>query len=512
MKLRLALAVAAFSGFIALSYELVWYRTLSVMARGTAGAFGLLLGAYLFGLAIGSRLSARLCKEPGGDAVQLRSLAVVAAMANVIAALVVPAFAWSAKFTDFRLGLGVVVIGAAFLGTILPVVSHFGIEPDDRAGVRLSYVYLANIVGSAAGSLITGFVLMDRMSILGIAITLLVLGFLLPAALVAMSGAPRPKALAHYGGLGIVLALTTLALPRLYAQLYERLLFKNEWDGTQRFAVTVENKSGVINVTDDGSIYGGGGYDGVINTQLSKNVTNGIVRAYIVGALHPEPRNVLMIGLSGGAWAQVVAHLPGVEKLTIIEINPGYAEVIAKYPEVKSLLTNPKVTIVYDDGRRWLQRNEDRKFDFIVMNTTMHWRGHSTNVLSAEFLTLARRHLEPRGILYFNTTDSYDVQLTAATLFENFWRITNFVAVSEQNFSFDRARWKHLLETMTVEGKPVLDLSNPDEKRQYESWLGFNDMEPRPGILERYSKTMTVLTDDNMVVEWRDPLRYPDLK
>lgn len=512
MKLRLALAIAAFSGFVALSYELVWYRTLSVMCRGTAGAFGLLLGAYLFGLAIGSRLSARLCKEPGGDASQLRSLAFVAGVANVIAALVVPVFAWSAKFTDFRLGLAVVVIGAAFLGTILPVVSHFGIEPDDRAGARLSYVYLANIVGSAAGSLITGFVLMDRMSILAIAITLTVLGFVLPVALVAMSGAPRPQALKSYGGLAIALFATTLALPRLYDRLYERLLYKNEWDGTQRFALTVENKSGVINVDQDGSIYGGGGYDGVINTDLTKNDKNGIVRAYIVGALHPAPKDVLMIGLSGGAWAQVVAHLPGVEKLTIVEINPGYEKVIAAYPEVRSLLTNPKVTILYDDGRRWMQRNEGRKFDFIVMNTTMHWRGHSTNVLSSEFLTLARRRLNPRGVLYFNTTDSYDVQLTAATLFENFWRITNFVAVCEESFSFDRARWKHLLETMTVEGKPVLDLSKPEEKAQYESWLGFNDMEPRPGILDRYAKTMTVLTDDNMVVEWRDPLRYPELK
>ena len=31
MRLRLALAIAALSGFIALSYEIVWYRVLAVM-------------------------------------------------------------------------------------------------------------------------------------------------------------------------------------------------------------------------------------------------------------------------------------------------------------------------------------------------------------------------------------------------------------------------------------------------------------------------------------------------
>ncbi len=62
MKLRLALGIAAFSGFIALSYEIVWYRVLSVMMRGTSSAFGLLLAAYLLGLAIGSRPSGRLCR------------------------------------------------------------------------------------------------------------------------------------------------------------------------------------------------------------------------------------------------------------------------------------------------------------------------------------------------------------------------------------------------------------------------------------------------------------------
>lgn len=504
-RLRLTIFVAAFSGFIALSYELVWYRVLYVLTRGIAATFGLLLGSYLFGLAIGARASAVFCKKDGGDASALRVLAVFVAIANVVAALVGPAFAWSAKFTNFWLGLAVVAVGAAFLGAILPLISHFGIDPDDRAGQRVSYVYLANIIGSASGSLLTGFVLMDVMPLVSIARVLLVLGFAL-AALLAVRGSRGRASVVSPVVLGVVALVAVLVTPRLYDRLYERLVYKHEFDGTQRFAQTVENKSGVINVDANGTVYGSGIYDGVVNTSLADNDKNWIMRAYVLGAIHPAPREVLMVGLSSGSWAQVIANIPGVEHLTVIEINPGYTQVIAAHPDVASVLTNPKVKVEIDDGRRWLLRH-DTRFDAIVMNTTLHWRGHATNLLSSEFLEIARKHLLPGGILYFNTTDSYDVQLTAARAFPHLLRITNHVAVSDSPFFFDRPRWHTLLRTMRIDGKPILDLER--DKALYEECAGFIQMEPRDSMYSRV-KTATVVTDDNMVIEWEQALRYPD--
>ena len=511
MRLRLAILVAGCSGFVALSYEIVWYRLLAVMTRGIASTFGLLLAAYLLGLAIGSRAVAVYCREKGGDVRQLRALAAFVVIANVIGSLVGPAFAWSAHFTDFRLGLAVVAVSAAFLGAILPLVCHFGIDADDRAGVRLSYVYLANIVGSAAGSLLTGFVLMDTLSIGTIAIVLALAGFALAALLVAMSAPSRRRSLASYAVLVGCAVVAIVTLPRLNDRLYERLIYKNEYDGTQRFAQVVETRSGVITVSEDGSVYGGGAYDGVVNTSLENNDKNGIVRAYVIGALHPQPRELLMVGLASGSWAQVAANLPGVERMTIIEINRGYIEVVKRHPEVASLLQNPKVTIVFDDGRRWLRRHPERRFDVIVMNTTHHWRSHATNILSTEFMEMARGHLLPDGIFYFNTTDSYDVQLTAATAYPFLLRITNFVVVSDSLFRFDRERWRWLLATMRIDDKPVLDLGVASQKAVYDDLMGFNDIEGRESIFERTSKIASVITDDNMVPEWREPLRYPDL-
>ena len=49
MIFALTLLIAAASGFISLSYEILWYRVISYASWGLPGAFGLLLAAYLFG-------------------------------------------------------------------------------------------------------------------------------------------------------------------------------------------------------------------------------------------------------------------------------------------------------------------------------------------------------------------------------------------------------------------------------------------------------------------------------
>ncbi|MBE7482191.1 MAG: fused MFS/spermidine synthase [Polyangiaceae bacterium] len=511
MRLRIAVLIAGASGFLALSYEILWYRVIAFMTRGIAASFGLLLAAYLGGLALGSWGSRLFCRDArhGGELRALLPLGAFVGLANAASAAVVPVFAWSAKHTDFRAGLGMVALGAALLGAVLPLTSHFGIDPDERAGARLSYVYLANIVGSALGSVLTGFVLLDAWPILQIARGLAYAGFGLSALLFVASRVPRRQLGVALGSLSLLTALVAWSLPRGYDRLYERLLYKHELTN-QRFARVIETKSGVITVTDDGTVYGGGAYDGVVSTSIHRD-RNGIVRALAIGALHGAPREVLMIGLSSGSWAQVVAHLPGVERLTVVEINPGYAELIAEHAEVRGLLANPKVTLAFDDGRRWLLRNPDRRFDLIVMNTTWHWRAHITNLVSREFHEIVRGHLLPGGVFYFNTTWSEDVLRTAASGFPHALRVNNFIAVSDAPIDFDRRRWRRSLEGLRIEGRPVIDVARDDDRELLESLLAYGDLEGREALLGRTGRA-GIVTDDNMLPEFREPLRYPKLE
>ena len=72
-------------------------------------------------------------------------------------------------------------------GMIFPLVCHYGVSPDDNAGAGVSLIYLANILGSVGGTFLTGFVLMDALSISAISALLGMVGVGL-AGLVAGGG------------------------------------------------------------------------------------------------------------------------------------------------------------------------------------------------------------------------------------------------------------------------------------------------------------------------------------
>jgi spermidine synthase len=279
----------------------------------------------------------------------------------------------------------------------------------------------------------------------------------------------------------------------------------------------VENRSGIIAVTADGTVFGNGMYDGRFNTDLMHD-TNGIVRPYALSLLHPAPRDVLMVGLASGSWAQVIANNPDVASLTIVEINSGYRTLIAAAPEVASLLSNPKVAIITDDGRRWLRANPGRRFDAVVSNTTWHFRANATNLLSAEFLDLIKSRLNPGGVFFYNTTDSGRVQRTGCLAFADGARFVNHMVVSQTPIAWDFARWRRTLESYRIDGRPVLDPAREEDRVELDrlaSWkadLGpqaagnrERSIEPCPDILARTAGKRPI-TDDNMGTEWRQPL------
>jgi len=377
-------------------------------------------------------------------------------------------------------------LAAALLGTSLPLLAHAAIPADALAGARLARLYVSNIAGCAAGGLLTGFALLHALPLRHVNAALFGATFLLALPLSFRAGRPFP--------LLALLPLPLLALaPALHAGLWEKLLWKRAYAPGARFAHVIENRSGVITVDRDGVVYGGGLYDGRFHVDAGSDA-NGITRAYAVAALHPAPRDVLVVGLGSGAWAQVLAHHPTVERVTIVEINPGYVELLALAPEVASLRANPRVRIVIDDGRRWLHANSDR-FDLVVQNTTYHFRAHCTNLVSREYFELARAHLREGGVLYLNTTGSDDIYKTACAVFPHARRFRNFVAASDAPIVVPAERVRELIAAWTVDGAHRVP---PD---RVEEIAGGGDWEERAAIVAR-TRGATVVTDDNMAVEW----------
>jgi spermidine synthase len=509
MNFRLALAVVAAAGFVALSYEITWFRVYGFLTGGTAGSFGVMLAAYLAGVALGSVFARRACKDDDGHRPErLRLPALLTAVASILGFLLLPYIAWHVTVLHWTASLPAVATIAGLSGAILPLIAHFGVAADHRAGERLSLLYLANIVGCTAGSLTTGFVLLDVMPLRHVSIVLTVIGLALAWLLFAASR-PRPRAVVAAAMAALALTAAAMAAtPALYDRLWPRLQRKTHYDGKERFARVIENRSGIIAVDNDHKVYGSGIYDGRFSTGLTPD-SNIIYRAYAIAAVHQKPTRVLMIGLSTGAWANVLIHAPGVERLDTIEINPGYLQLIADEPLVAPLLRNPRSHIHIDDGRRWLRANPTATFDVIVQNTTYHWRGHITNLLSGEYMALIRSHLNPNGVFMFNTTSSAAAQKTACEVFDSGFRLSNFMFVSNAPaLDLDLKAWRSALEGWKVNGVQTFDLSLAEHRAVIDELISRRDkpiyFDTCAALLVKH-RDETSITDDNMRSEFDEP-------
>ena len=173
---------------------------------------------------------------------------------------------------------------------------------------------------------------MQYLGLVAIAATLVAAGVICVMVLLATMSLPVREKLQRAAVATTVGLVAAVIIPRVSAQVLENLQWKGE-PSTRKIVDIVETRSGIITATNDGVVFGNGMYDGRFNTDL-KHDTNGIVRPYALSLFHPAPRDVLMIGLSTGSWAQVIANNPNVRSLTIVEINSGYLTLIKNEPEV----------------------------------------------------------------------------------------------------------------------------------------------------------------------------------
>lgn len=505
-RFRAAALLSAFGGFIALSYEILWFRVYLYASGGRANTFAFLLGAYLMGLAFGSLGASIFCKDDEKHTLALRAFFWLFGISQIAAFLTAPFVSYIVTKAPFAFSYVPAFVSAGLMGVTLPLVSHFGVRlSEGSVGQGVSVLYLANIVGSTLGSLVTGFWMLEHWQVGEISVVLAFSGLLMALAVLYLAGSGRRERIAGTAVVVCALLLLPLAGAEMFDGFYMRLFLKQYYKAGERFERTVTNRSGVINVKKDGSLYGGGVYDGVFSTDFV-NDRNMIVRAYAIPAFHSAPEEVLVVGLGSGSWTKVIAANPAVKRITVVEINPGYLDVIKEYPVVSGILSDPKVEIVIDDGRRWLRAHPERKFDLIVQNTTYNWRMNATNILSMEYLELIRKHLKPGGINYYNTTGSWRVQRTGASVFPYALRFINFLAVSDSPVSFSTENWSKALMHYEIDGRKVLEQAESVGQRDLEVFLRrqtVSQVELRQEILRR-TEGMTLVTDDNMGTEWEE--------
>jgi spermidine synthase len=403
------LAVFAVSGFTSLAIEVIWFRVIVLLIRPTVYGFAMMLAILLFGIAAGSYLAAPLLRRPRRWMLPLAiielAMAVVAVFSVQLLTFHPALVAWAVpRFGTIIPSYHVVALLASLL-TIFPTALLMGIafpiglrlwtgEHDDPAhvGRRIGIFYSLNVTGSIFGSLAAGFVLLPLLGSGQSLVLVAALIFCSGLALLLHAGLAGRQRFAAVAVAVAAFAGTAAAVEDPF-DLFLRLRYPN-----QEVVWREEGIQGTVSVHRDGEhllLHLEG------NHQASDigGARGGIHRTigHLPMALHPEPREALVIGLGGGATAGAVSTHEGVQ-VDVVELSPGVVRAAEFFAHInEDVLNRPNVRVLVDDGRNYLLTTP-KKYDVITADLILPIFSGAGNLYSVEYFRLVRDGLKNDGM------------------------------------------------------------------------------------------------------------------
>lgn len=445
---RWVYACVFITGFLAIGYEIIWFRVIGILVKGTAYVFPTTLAVYLAGIALGSLFMGRwLHRHPQCDKQNLFFL--LQFSLGILIAAIFLKYYYLSKFTPFGsltmlsfrvqdhpmlmfgdpaylkdLSWGLrsyllldilwwsfffVFLPTLLMGASFPLISRLALTQDDKEGRTVAQVYFFNVMGNVFGGALTGFVLLHCW---GTELTLMVFtaiglcfGFWLKRI-----GPLRFSMPLRAGVIGLLIMLIIQWFPRsgdLYRLMHS--FYKKEFlhayfeEGMDAVVLTEHTDAETTNFI--GGTTQGGRPAFSFYAQTAESMT------YV-----PELQKALVLGYGTGGVVEAILKSDFVEKVRVVELSQSLIDNLEKIKFFKDMLADPKVDLVVDDARRYLTRSEE-KYDLIVSFLVRSTTAYSNNIYSKEFFELVSRRLNPGGVFLLWIHDPLIISRTVATVF-----------------------------------------------------------------------------------------------
>jgi spermidine synthase len=507
--LRLLLVAFFVSGFASLGYQVIWTRVLAIFFEATTYVFTLILCTFLTGIAAGSYLIspvinrrinwlfAAAVMEWAIGVTALVSIAVISRLRDIVDTLrwlpvLEHTVSGEQRVTAVMCFLTIfpttLLLGAAF-PVIMKLYAAGEREDEAQVGRRLGRAYAANVCGSIAGSWASGFVLIPllgthrTMVLLAAANVIIGLGLLRyalrrPAVDRAGTVSPRPawgtsRVLVPAGlVVGLVAYLLT---PDFYGAIYSRFGDRVIW-----YEEGLEQTVAILQGQDHRTMLLNGWHQANDRPEmLQVHTLLGHLPMLVQPATaNPGERNVLVIGLGGGATAGAAASHRGA-RLEVVELSPSVVRGATFFSEVNGgvvsrdasdrVVAAPNVDVRTDDGRNHLLLTS-RKYDVIMADAIRPQHAGSAALYSAEYYRLARTALADDGVMvqWIDTNiPANQYQILLRTFLDSFpyvtgWAGGSLFVGSERPYTLDR---QVLASRLNAAGQPMLrsaGLSSPE--------------------------------------------------
>ncbi|HVW10981.1 MAG TPA: fused MFS/spermidine synthase [Bryobacteraceae bacterium] len=429
----------ALSGAVALGAEVVWTRLLGYLLLATVYVFAIILAVFLTGLALGTAGGSWLLRKVNprtalGWCQILLVLGFAWTAYTIVNTFHLPFWnddvlttqdGWHMYWLDLKLVAIAIFPATLFWGASFPLACAAVSKPGDDSGKTAGSIYAWNTLGGIFGALLVSLVLVPGIGTQNSQRVLLLVS--------ACSGllllAPKAKqamgalALAASVGAAVLLAINIQPTPgELIA--YGRFMGRNAGQSEILYTKEGRNSSVAISRWNNGAIYVNVNGHVEATTEIFDMKLQRMV-GHLAAILHPNPKSVLGIGFGAGVSAGSFTRYPGIEHITVCEIEPVIppASTIYFAPQNYAVKNNPKTRIVYDDARHYLMTTND-KYDIIASDPLDVFVKGTAALYSVEYYESVKRHLNPGGIftLYvpLYETDEATFKSELATFFKAF--------------------------------------------------------------------------------------------
>jgi spermidine synthase len=489
---------AALSGFAALALEIVWFRIIVQFIPATSYAFTTMLATVLGGIAVGSALAARALQRDADWRPRLMLLFAGSALAVPLSLLLL-GFGYSAGWRlthPVQVSIAAMLPASVLMGVTFPILLHLAAAAGSpTASARtVGRIYAANVIGAIAGAIAAGFLFLPALGARRSAIAVAAV-YLVCAAMLRPT-APGWRPLAALGGAALAFAAASRMVPDpMQAALVRR--HGNEmrefWreEGIQATVSVHANQFHRTLFID--------GLHQANDTHEMVSLHRAIGHLGMV--LHQQPRNVLVIGLGGGATAGAVSQYPN-SRIQIVELSSGVTRAAPYFAHVTyGVLTQPNVALRIDDGRTFLRQNRSA-FDVITADIIQPIQAGAGNLYSREYFTMARAALADDGLAvqWIGHREEAHYKAIMRTFLEVFpeaslWMDGHLMVGSLRPVTLSRARFD--AQRSEPRTRKALDEVGLTDFEVLKSWYRANADQMR-----RFVGDGPVLTDDRPLLEY----------
>ncbi len=385
-------------GALVMIYEIIGSRILSPYIGASTYVWTSLIGVILAALSLGYWLGGKTAdRRP-----EIKILAFVLFLAGgAVALTILTKDLLLALLAGIVIGLEIKSVIAAvllfapasvLLGFVTPYAVKLKMSSLADSGKTVGRLYALSTVGSILGTFLAGFFLIP---FVGSTRTLYIIG----ATLIGLSVLLAPFVLSQTN-IG-VLVLFVLGVSVSEAKIYylrqanDLYDFDTEYSRVQIFnTVELKTKRPLRALVNDPYFIQSGMF--LDSDELAFEYAK---YYHLIRFFKPDFETVLMIGGAGFSFPKdYLAKYPNA-RISVVEIDPQMTEIAKEFFRLKE---NPRLNIIHEDGRIFLNHSEAEKYDAVLMDAFGSMFSVPFQLTTVEAVREINKTLKPNGVVIFN--------------------------------------------------------------------------------------------------------------